>query len=77
MRAVLGEQLTNRPQYPEVVGDGKILRFLRGHDMDVEKASAMMSKFLTWRKENGIDTIRDNIVNGGMSRPNLFPKGSS
>jgi hypothetical protein len=43
MRRVLGEQLTNRPQYPEVVGDTRILRFLRGHNYDIEKVPLLRS----------------------------------
>ena len=30
--------LLDRPAFPEVVGDRKIVRFLRGHDHNIDKA---------------------------------------
>ena len=39
------------------------------------QASEMMSKFLNWRLEKGVDDIRQQIVIGGKNRPELFPKG--
>ena len=63
------------PAYPEVVGDRKIVRFLRGHNHDVEKVSLMMEKFLKWRVDNSVDEIRANIVERGCDHPLRFPKG--
>jgi len=73
MREILGEQLHQAGQYPEVIGDRKLLRFLRGHDHSVAKACEMMSNFLTWRREACIDDIRRNIIEKGMNHPSLFP----
>lgn len=50
VRERLKAKLADRPQYPEVVGDRKLLRFLRGHDYDVSKACEMIEGFLDWRK---------------------------
>lgn len=67
--------LLDRPAFPEVVGDRKIVRFLRGHDHNIDKAYDMMAKFLNWRKENNVDQIRRDIVDGGMDHPTKFPDG--
>lgn len=74
MRDRLGERLKLVPQYPEVVGDRKLLRFLRGHDYDVEKVTLMMNNFLDWRRDNNVDEIRQNIVLGGRKKPTDFPR---
>jgi hypothetical protein len=56
------------------VGDRKILRFLRGHNnLDIEKVSHMITKFLDWRKEHKVDEIRQNILLGGLDSPSKFP----
>lgn len=75
LRKRLGKVLTECPQYPEVVGDRKLLRFLRGHEYNLDKASEMVIKFLNWRKENNVDAIRESIVNGGIDHPSKFPLG--
>ena len=75
VRERLGSLLTDRPQYPEVVGDRKIIRFLRGHDYKIDKVVEMMTGFLNWRKEKNGDKIRDDIVNGGIDHPTKFPLG--
>jgi hypothetical protein len=62
MRAQLGTRLTDRRQLPDVVGDRRLLRFLRGHGRNVNKACEMFSQFLNWRDENKVDDIRDNIL---------------
>ena len=74
VRNILGDELLSRPQFPEVVGDRRILRFIRGYG-SVEKASKMMSKFLKWRIENNVDKIRQDIVYNGKNHPKLFPHG--
>ena len=66
--------MTNVPQFPEVVGDRKILRFLRGHDYDIDKVTMMMTKFLEWRRENKVDDIRQHILLGGRNKPTDFPR---
>jgi hypothetical protein len=34
-----------------------------------------MINFLAWRKENGVDLIRESILRGGLNHPKKFPKG--
>ena len=58
VRSKLHSLLAARPQYPEVVGDRKLLRFIRGHNFDIEKATEMIEKYLNWRTANNIDAIR-------------------
>eukprot|EP01031_Cornospumella_fuschlensis_P036109 gene36109-43787_t len=62
--------------YPEVTGDRKIVRFLRGHEYNVDKVCDLFVKFLKWRKDNKVDEIRDNIVMHGCNHPSKFPKGA-
>lgn len=75
MKHRLGSLLTDRPQFPEVVGERKMIRFLRGHDHNVDKATEMMQKFLIWRKENNVDAIRTAILSG-LDHPLKFPCGA-
>lgn len=75
VRTRLADLLAASPNFPEVVGDRKIIRFLRGHDHNVDKVCDLYGKFLVWRKECNVDEIRRNIVEGGMDHPLKFPKG--
>jgi hypothetical protein len=75
VRSRLKQQLSESPQYPEVVGDRKIVRFLRGHNHDVDKVTTMMSNFLKWRVDSNVNEIRKNIVENGCDHPLKFPKG--
>ena len=67
--------MLDRPQFPDVVGDRKLLRFLRGHDHNVDKVCEMVTNFLTWRDDNSIDEIRERILRGGVTHPAKFPHG--
>ena len=49
VRSRLRHKLESRPQYPEVVGDRKLIRFIRGHGHEIEKVCGMVEKFLDWR----------------------------
>ena len=75
MRRILGSALTKRTQYPDVVGDRRLLRFLRSTNLDVERAAAKFAKFLVWRDANNVDDIRNDILFGGKNDPHLFPDG--
>ena len=75
LRATIGDRLSSVPQFPEVVGDRKLLRFLRGHDYNVPKVAALYCQFLDWRREHRVDEFRENIVRGGMNHPTKFPNG--
>lgn len=75
IRERLADLLKDAPPFPEVVGDRKIIRFLRGHDHNIDKICDLYGKFLMWRKEAKVDEIRNNIVEGGLDHPLKFPKG--
>jgi len=75
VRSKLADLISCAPQYPEVVGDRKIIRFLRGHDYDLEKVCHLMAKFLNWRKTAHVDDIRRRIVEEEYDHPIKFPKG--
>eukprot|EP01041_Mallomonas_annulata_P010163 gene10163-21183_t len=75
VRKRLGDKLSARPQYPEVVGDRKLLRFLRGHNYDINKACEMINGFLDWRISNNIDAIRKDIIDNNLDSPDKFPHG--
>lgn len=61
MRTILDSVLKDIPQCPDVVGDRRLLRFLRGHNMDVAKAAHMFRNFIEYRKKHNVDEIRDRI----------------
>lgn len=76
VRKRASKELELCPKYPEVVGDRRILRFLRGKQLDIDSSSDMFIKFLKWRRENGVDRIRQEIVFGGLDSPLKFPNGA-
>lgn len=73
MKERLVDDLAVADPYPDVVGERKMIRFLRGHEGNVEKACLMMSKFLRWRRENCVDLIRREILEKNLNHPSLFP----
>lgn len=73
VRVRLGGLLTARPQYPDVCGDRKILRFLRGHYYNVDVVCTKMASFLKWRDDEGVDAIRNAILTGEACCPSKFP----
>ena len=75
MKQRLADDMKTVAPYPEVVGDRRLVRFLRGHNHNVEKATKMYRDFLSWRRENAIDEVRNDIVYGRKNDPTLFPKG--
>jgi hypothetical protein len=60
-----------------VVGDRRLLRFLRGKAMNVEEAIKNIRAFFKWRDDNKIDEIRQDIVYGGKDSPFKFPHGKT
>lgn len=61
--------------FNSVVGDRRILRFLRGNQLKLEQSIHQYAGFLKWRKENNVDEIRQDIVYGGKDSPFKFPYG--
>ena len=52
-----------------VIGERRLLRFIKGYNGNIEKAAEAYSKFLKWRRENNVDEIRNKIVYGGINHP--------
>jgi len=71
----LKDELAASPQYPEIVGERKMIRFLRGHNFDVNTVYIKMVNYLKWRVDNNVNEIRTNIVERGYDHPLKFPKG--
>lgn len=60
-----------------VVGDRRLIRFLRGNALNVDESTKMISAFLKWRDNNHVDDIRQDIVYGGKDTPFKFPFGKT
>lgn len=75
IRRRLHDELQTIDQNPEAVGDRKLLRFFRGHNCNIDKATEMIRKYIGWRKSSNVDCIRRDIVHGGMNHPSRFPNG--
>lgn len=58
-----------------MVGDRRLLRFLRGKGGKVDDAVNAIRSFLKWRDDNDVDKIRQDIVYGGKDSPLKFPSG--
>ena len=58
-----------------VVGDRRLLRFLRGKSYRMDDSVKAYKDFLKWRDDNDIDTIRQDIVYGGKDSAFKFPFG--
>jgi len=74
LREDMKDDLASAKQTVDVIGDRRLLRFTQGHLYVKEKVIEMYTKHLAWRKENGIDLIRDEILYGGKNHPSKFPK---
>ncbi len=61
--------------YINCIGDRRLLRFLRGQQHDIEKATKKYKIFMEFRKSRNLDKIRNEIVYGGLNCPTKFPKG--
>ena len=61
MREQLSDDLSAMPQYPDVVGDRRLLRFLRARALDLDKAVLLYRRFLEFRREHQVDAIHERI----------------
>jgi hypothetical protein len=75
IRHRLRDDLAKQPSYIEVVGDRRILRFIRGFKHNIDQATEAYGKMLKFRRENKVDAMREQIVQGGLDHPSLFPRG--
>ena len=75
MKEIIAEDLQSVPPYPDVVGDRRLIRFLRGRHCDVDAAVKQYRGFLQWWKDSKVEEVRNNILYGGMNHPFRFPMG--
>ena len=75
VREKLKDKLADRPQYVPVVGDNKLIRFIRGHNHDFKKICEMVEKYLDMRKEKQLDEIYKDIIDNNLDHPTKFPNG--
>ena len=59
------------PKYDELVGDVRLLRFLRASKYNVTESADMFRKMMTWRAAEGIDAVREEIVQQNLSMSEL------
>lgn len=50
MRRRLANEMAECGRFPEVVGDRGLIRFIRGHGHNIDKATEMYGNYLRWRK---------------------------
>lgn len=74
VRSTLAAEIAASGQFPEVIGDRGIIRFIRGHGEE-DKIVTMYGNYLKWRKESGADVIRERIRVENLNKPSLFPNG--
>jgi len=73
VKAQCAEELAEAPPFPEAYGERRLLRFLRQHK-NAEKALKAVKHYLQFRKAQGLDAIREKVVEtGGESR--AWPHG--
>ncbi|KAF4034441.1 hypothetical protein GN244_ATG13648 [Phytophthora infestans] len=74
LRLSLEEELKaeRHAKYIELVGDVRLLRFLRGHKMNVSVAATKYREMLALRQKLKLDDIRDDVVNNNKI-PDEFP----
>lgn len=78
VREKCARELSNVMPFPEVVGDRRIIRFIRakyGNANGLDESIKLYRDFLIWRRDNNIDAIRNKIVYEGYNNPLAFPHG--
>jgi hypothetical protein len=75
LRAEVSAELAAAPPNDDTTGDRKLLRIMRRCKFDLIKSAAMLRTMLEWRRQNGIDSIRDKILetNPGTVDTKWFP----
>jgi len=77
LRSALAKEIAEAAPFPDVVGDRRLLRFLRGNQMRLDASIKQYRDFLQWRREYDVDKIRQEIVYGGKNSPMKFPYGEA
>lgn len=78
-KAELATELATEPwaSFPELTGDIRLLRYLRSREANVAEAAKAFRAHLEWRKANGVDAIRQRVVDEKMTLDwSLYPRGA-
>ena len=67
MRRQLSADLAALPPWPELVGDIRLLRYLRKCNGESEAAVRLYQSTIVWRRENDVDRIREDIVQNRLT----------
>ena len=72
LRKILGSLLTEgrHSQYPEVVGEISLLRYVRGTGHNLEKAATVFQRHIAIREFYNLNDVRDKYYSTMLSRPN-------
>lgn len=74
VRTILAPEIAAAGQFPEVIGDRGIIRFIRGHGV-LDRIVTKYRNYLQWRKDNNVDEVRERIRVENLNKPALFPNG--
>ena len=61
-RALIAPELSSLPPHRDLVGDGRLLRFLEGYGGDIDEAADAFRKMVAWRNSNNLDKIRAEVM---------------
>lgn len=75
LKEIVKDEIAKVPPYPDLVGDRKLIRFLRGQNNHVVEAANQYVLFLQWYRENNVEAIRNKILYEGCDHPHKFPLG--
>ena len=73
IRNRLKEKFDEHTFHEDTLGDRKLIRFIRGHEDDIDRVCRKVSNYLDWRKTNNIDEIRQKMLDGTVNCINDFP----
>ncbi|CEM03539.1 unnamed protein product [Vitrella brassicaformis CCMP3155] len=62
MKHRLADVLSQLPEFPELKGDIRLLRFLRGYMNNLDDAESAYRAHIEWREQNGVDEIRQDVA---------------
>jgi hypothetical protein len=73
IRELMKTEMASIPPFPEVVGDRRVVRFLRARNGNVADAVILYRDFLNWYKANNVADVRNRILYGRCNQPSKFP----
>ena len=74
LKTELQADIDASPKHEHVVGDRKILRYLRRTKFDLRKTCTLFREMLVWRKEYGTDDIYEKLAKLETLDATQFPE---